>query len=129
MLEDCGAHFQDNFQNKDFGQRPKLSPAQTFSTPPRVRDIPAAFSGHPRFPSLVGRRFAHQRFPDSRGSIRATNTYFLSTWPDSRESRLLSDIEIRAIRVQSSLLSHFLEGRFAKKAFFEARNDSRESAH
>ena len=33
-------------------------------------------------------------------------------------------IEIRVIRVQSSLLSHFLEGRFAKKKKFFFRSES-----
>ena len=50
-----------------------------------------------------------------------------------RANRVFSPIriDIRVIRVQSSLLSHFLDGRFAKKkeVFFEARIDSGESAH
>ena len=46
-----------------------------------------------------------------------------------RANRVFSPIriDIRAIHIQSSLLSYVLEGRFAKK--IEARIDSRESAH
>ena len=40
--------------------------------------------------NLVGRRFAHQRFADSRIDSQK-NAHFGSTWPDSCESRLLSD--------------------------------------
>ena len=41
-----------------------------------------------------------------------------------RANRVFSPIriEIRVIRVQSSLLSHFLEGRFAKTGFFRSEN-------
>ena len=46
---------------------------------------------HTIFQIFVGRQFAHQRFADLRESIRKKNINFWSTWPDSRESRLLSD--------------------------------------
>ena len=80
--------------------------------------------------SLVGRRFAQQRFADSRESIRREMRFF-GALGQIRANRVFSPIriEIRVIRVQSSLLSHLLEGRFAKGGFFEARIDSRESVH
>ena len=77
-------------------------------------------------PTLVGRRFAHQRFADSRESIRRKIPIF-EALGQIRANRVFSPIrsDIRAIRVQSSLLSHFLKGRFAKRSFlFEARIDS-----
>ena len=41
-----------------------------------------------KYSTLVGRRFAHQRFADSHESIHKK---IWGTWPDSHESRLLSD--------------------------------------
>ena len=44
----------------------------------------------------------------------------------NRANRVFSPIhiEIRVIRVQSSLLSHFLEGRFAQGVFFVSKRES-----
>ena len=78
---------------------------------------------------LVGRRFAHQRFADSRESVRKKRPIF-EALGQIRANRVFSPIriQIRVIRVQSSLLSIF--GRpIRKKRFFEARIDSRKSAH
>ena len=77
--------------------------------------------------SLVGRRFAHQRFADSRESIRKKKPIFEAL----NANRVLSPIriQIRVIRVQSSLLSIFWKVDSQNKGFFEARIDSRESAH
>ena len=50
-------------------------------------------------------------------------TYFWSTWPDSRESRLLSDSHSNSRDSRPILAAiHFLEGRFAKKGFFRSEN-------
>ena len=68
----------------------------------------------------MGRRFAHQRFADSCESIRKKMPIFVALGK-IRANRVFSPIriEIRVIRVQSSLLFHFLEGRFGqKKRFF-----------
>ena len=64
----------------------------------------------------MGRRFAHQRPADSRESIRKEMPIFeaLGQILANRVFSLIR-IEVRVIRVQSSLLSHYLEGRFAKK--------------
>ena len=71
---------------------------------------------------LVGWRFAHQRFADSRELIRKKMSIF-EALGQIRANRLFSPIriEIRVIRVQSSLLSQFLEGRSPKKRFFSKR--------
>ena len=76
--------------------------------------------------SLVGRRFTHQGFAASRGSIRK-RIPILDALGQIRANRVFSPIriEICAIRVQSSLLSHVSEGRFAKKEvifFFRSEN-------
>ena len=76
--------------------------------------------------ALVDRRFAHQRFADSCESIRKKTSF--EALGQIRANRVFSPIriEIRAIRVQSSLLSPFLEGRFAKKKRFSFfRNENR----
>ena len=77
--------------------------------------------------NLVGKRFAHQRFADSRESIRANRFVKkkkkkFEALGQIRANRVFSPIriEIRVLRVQSSLLSPFLEGRFARKRFFES---------
>ena len=77
-----------------------------------------------RVQNLVGRRFAHQRFADSRESIRRKIPIF-EALRQIRANHVFSliRIEIRVIRVQSSLLSHFLEGRFAKTRFFFRREN------
>ena len=56
---------------------------------------------------LVGRRFAHQRFADSRESTRRKIPIF-EALGQIRANRVFSPIriEILVIRVQSSLLSH-----------------------
>ena len=91
------------------------------------------------------RSVAHQRFADSSESIRHKIPIF-EALGQIRANRVFSPIrvEIRVVRVQTLLLSHFLEGRFAKKKVFskresihreysrftcESRIDSRESAH
>ena len=78
--------------------------------------------------NLVGKRFAHQRFADSRKSIRANRfakkytliCFFFAALSQIRANRVFSPIriEICVICTQSSLLSHFLEGRFA--IFFQS---------
>ena len=72
---------------------------------------------------LVGQRFAHQRFADSRESIRKKKPIF-EALGQIRANRVFSPIriEIRVIRVQSLPLSHFFEGRFAKRRFFRSEN-------
>ena len=72
----------------------------------------------------MGTRFAHQGFADSRESIRKKIPMF-EALGQIRANRVFSPIriEIRVIRVQSSLISHFLEGRFAKRnGFFRSEN-------
>ena len=85
----------------------------------------------------MGKRFAHQTFCsferiDSRESIRREISIF-EALGQIRANRVFSPIrfEIRAIRAQSSLLSGPVFGRTIRKkeVFFEARIDSRESAH
>ena len=68
---------------------------------------------------LVGRRLAHQRFADSRESIRKRKPVF-EALDQIRANRVFSPIriQIRVMRIQSWLLSNFLEGRFAKRRFF-----------
>ena len=74
---------------------------------------------------LVGKRFAHQRFADSRESIRSecTNRFtekipIFEALGQIRANHVFSliRIEIRVIRAHTSLLSHFLEGRFDMRA-------------
>ena len=59
-----------------------------------------------KFPGLVGKRFAHQRFADSSESIRKTVPIF-EALGQIRANRVFLPIriQIRVIRVQSSLLS------------------------
>ena len=66
------------------------------------------------------RRFARI---DSRESIRRKIPIF-EALSQIRSNRVFSRIriEIRVIRVQSSLLSHYLKGRFAKRRFFRSEN-------
>ena len=74
----------------------------------------------------MGRRFAHQRFADSRESIRKKEPIFEALGQISA-NHVVSPIRIRirVIRVQSSLLSIFWKVNSQNKEFF----DSRESAH
>ena len=86
------------------------------------------FHFHECIPHLCGqairapmfRRFART---DSRESIRRKMRIF-EALGQIRANRVFSPIhiEIRVIRVQSSLLSHFLEGRFAKRRFSRSEN-------
>ena len=73
----------------------------------------------------MGRQIAHQRFADSRESIRKKIPIF-EALGQIRANRVFSPIciEIRVIRVQSSLLSHFWEGRFAKKKQVFSKRES-----
>ena len=77
--------------------------------------------------TLVGRRFAHQFFADSRELIRNKNPIF-ETLGQIRANRVFSPIRIQ-IRVQSSLLSILWKVDSQNNGFFEARIDSRETAH
>ena len=71
----------------------------------------------------MGRRFAHQRFADSRESIRTKNPIF-EALGQIRENRVFSPIriQIRVIRVQSSLLSIFWKVDAPKEGFFRSAN-------
>ena len=61
---------------------------------------------------IVGKRFAHQRFADSREKLPISEAL-----GQIRANRVFSPIriEIRVIRVQSSLLSHFFGRSIRKK--------------
>ena len=78
-----------------------------------------------RYKTLVGRRFAHQCFADSRDSF-ATKTVFLKHL--ARFARIGSSSSLRFAlkRAHDShpILAaiHFLEGRFAKQRFFRSEN-------
>ena len=75
-------------------------------------------SGYPNNPILVGQRFAHQRFADSRESNRKKKHLFLKHCPGSRESRLPSDSHSNFRDLRPILAAiPFLEGRFAKRSF------------
>ena len=79
----------------------------------------------------MGRRFAQQRFTDSRESIRKTKKTIFEALGQIRANRVFSPIriEIRAMRVQSSLLSYFLEGRFAKIRSGPGKPNQKRSVH
>ena len=78
--------------------------------------VPPPPPGKASLVNLVGSRFAHQLFADSRESIRKKRPKFLALG-QIRANRVFSPIRI-AIRIQSLLLPLFLEGRFAKETFF-----------
>ena len=82
-------------------------------------DLSGEFLGGPS----VGRRFAHQHVADSCESIRRKIPIF-EALGQIRENRVFSPIriEIRVIRDHTSLLSHFLEGRFTKRRLFRSEN-------
>ena len=92
----------------------------------------------------MGKRFAHQRFADSRESTRKIPIF--EALRQIRANRVFSSIrtEIRVFRVQSSLLIPFSGRSIRKNEVFskaridsqrtsaiacESRIDSRESAH
>ena len=95
--------------------------------------MPAEPRGENKIEVLVGWRFAHQRFADSRESIRTKKTIFFEALGQIRANRVFPPIRIliRVNRAQSSLLSIFCFWKVdsQKEGFFEARIDSRESAH
>ena len=69
-----------------------------------------AGDSHTNVSQIRANRFAKKKpIVEALGQIRATGVLSLIL------------IQIRVIRVQSSLLSQFLEGRFAKRRFFEAQ--------
>ena len=74
---------------------------------------------------LVGRRFAHQRFANARESISKKKPIFEAIGQIGA-NRVLSPIriQIRVIRVRSSLLSIFGKLDSQKSGFSEARIDS-----
>ena len=75
----------------------------------------------------MGRWFAHQRFADSRESIRfARKKPVLEALGQIRANRVFSPIriQIRVIRVQSSLLSIFWKVDSLKKFFFFSKRES-----
>ena len=73
----------------------------------------------------MGRRFAHQRFADSRKSIRKKTSIF-EALGQIRANHVFPPIriQIRVICGQSSLLSIFWKVDSQKEGFFEARIDS-----
>ena len=75
----------------------------------------------------MGRRFAHQRFVDSRESIRKKEPIFEArAWPDSSESRRPSDSHSDSRDFRPVLAAiHFLEGRFAKQELFSKQESIR----
>ena len=82
----------------------------------------------------MGRRFAHQCFPDSSESIRANrfakDTYFLSTWPAF--ARIASSLRfaLRFVRFASNSRCYPIFWKVdSQQKKIEARIDSRESAH
>ena len=71
----------------------------------------------------MGRRFARQRFADSPESIRTKNP-MSEALGQIRANRVFSQIriQIRVIRVQSSLLSTFWKVASQKKFSFQSEN-------
>ena len=83
--------------------------------------------GHQNPVPLVGRRFAHQRFADSCESICKTKkTSIFEALGQIRANGVFPPIriQIRVIRVQSSLLSIFWKVDSQKEAFFFFERES-----